>query len=87
MDGGKGSDILSGGAGLDVFVFGDGDQIRDFKCGEDQISVAGAEGFGELEIFGKSGVAEVVAVVRWNGGMLTLQDFDHNLLDEDDFIF
>ena len=83
LDGGAGNDVLHGGIGAKVFVFGGGDVIVRFEDGLDSISVAGAGGFVDLEISEAGGNA----TVEWNGETMTLQSFDHSLLDADDFIF
>lgn len=53
MEGGRGSDVLTGGRGTDTFVFQKGhgnDIITDFTIGEDVIQIGrGASRMGQLD--------------------------------------
>ena len=92
LTGGGGEDTLSGGGGRDTFVFNrtDGDEIRGFRAGKDDIDlsqIAQITDFGDLVANhlrdGDTG-AEVFSEA---GLIVTLQGVGASTLDEDDFIF
>ena len=49
----------------------------------DKISLTSTENFKELEVF--SG-GKGVAIINWNGELLTLWDIEHHNINADDFI-
>ena len=79
---------LTGGAGMDVFVFGDAwgnDQVTDFTRGEDKIDLSrtGAT-FEDLQI----DLLEGAALITWDEQSIRLLDQDdEDPIDEADFIF
>jgi uncharacterized protein (TIGR03118 family) len=87
LDGGAGRDVLTGGLGEDLFVFRDGgkDEITDFVVGQDEIAIRDFDvnEFADLSI--RSG-ANGDAVVRWDGGQVTLTGVAAASLSNDDFI-
>ena len=87
LNGGRGNDILTGNAGPDTFIFRarDGnDRITDFRGGVDEIAVlAGADGFGDLEISDVRGGA----LIEYARTSILLSGVDASSLDEGDFVF
>ncbi len=88
LDGRAGNDTLIGGAGSDTFHFadaGDADTITDFEDGLDTIAIAStlAANFAALTIL-DSGLD---ALVQFGTNTITLNNFDHALLDSGDFQF
>ena len=86
--GGAGNDSHTGGAGSDTFHFadaGDADTITDFEDGLDTIAIAStlAANFAALTIL-DSGLD---ALVQFGTNTVTLNNFDHALLDSTDFQF
>ena len=86
--GGAGNDSHTGGAGSDTFHFadaGDADTITDFEDGLDTIAIAStlAANFAALTIL-DSGLD---ALVQFGTNTVTLNNFDHALLDSGDFQF
>lgn len=94
--GGSGNDVivgnaadnlLSGGAGADVFVFSEGwgaDVIADFEDGIDLLDFSAvAAGFDDLQI-GDSGGS---AVISLGGDMITLAGVSVSAVDQSDFVF
>lgn len=90
IDGGRGNDLLQGGAGDDVFVFniGDGiDTITDFDDGVDMIRVANT---GHLSIMQNGADTTITYGVDGNGlplDQIILSGTDTTLIGQDDFVF
>lgn len=90
LDGGAGNDLLSGGGGNDIFEFTDlqngRDVIMDFQDGTDRMRIEfeGNETFGALNIRNN---AAGDAIIRWDGGFITLTDVSAARLSAADFIF
>ena len=89
MQGDAGNDVLVGGRGEDIFVFGPGhgeDIISDFYNNEDRIDLTafGLTGFDELNLM-SHGRGAIVDLTAHGGGMITLEiDITH--LDAADFL-
>ena len=55
-----------------------------FEDRTDKISLTGAENFKKLEV---SSGGKGVAIINWNGELLTLWDVENHNINADDFIF
>ena len=91
MRGGAGADVLFGGSGADVFVYGGEpfgqDTVRDFEDGVDMLDFSGSGlRWRDLEV---SGDGNGNAVIRVNGteNSVTLAGVDAALIGQDDFVF
>jgi Ca2+-binding RTX toxin-like protein len=79
--GGVGFDILTSGAGNDVFVIKNnngGDSITDFKLGSDKLGLAGGLEFEDLTLAGntiRSGNELLATLIGVNTGSLTEANF------------
>ena len=91
LEGGTGSDALTGGAGDDLFRFASGggaDAIADFADGEDRIDLRGPTGVGSFSdlTLGQSSSGDAV-IDPGGGGQLILTGAQVSAPDASDFRF
>ena len=88
-----GDDIFTGLGGDDTFVFAPShgtDTITDFTDGEDLIDLSaftGIAGFGDLTVKQQGDDVKIDLSGQTRGGTITLQNFDLDDLDANDFVF
>ncbi len=87
VEGGRGADQLSGGGGRDMFVFKTGsgrDKVVDYKDRQDKFMIErGASYFSDLTILDLGEDAQI----RFSNVQITVDNTDHRVLDESDFVF